>query len=61
MVSKHRTDNDPIKNNFKTKKKNSQIFLALHAALQKKKKRKASGYVERAGEYDSIVTCQCPV
>lgn len=40
MVSKHRTDNDPIKNNFKTRKKNSQIFLALHAALQKKKKEK---------------------
>lgn len=37
MVSKHCTDNDPIKKKFKTRKK-TQIFLALHAALQKKKR-----------------------
>lgn len=40
MVSKHRTDNDPIKNNFKTRKKKLPDISCPTCSASKKKKEK---------------------
>lgn len=41
MVSKHRTDNDPIKNNFKTRKKKTPRYFLPYMQHFKRKKKKS--------------------